>query len=219
MHLAANLGCVSGQLSHREASWAREGARALGHFRSPATHRARKDWEPGGAGPLLEKTGISAPAAGVGAHPEHPDQGWPPSPLKVEESRPYRASTRKKGVPKGGVWEHAEAFPTPRTHAESWSHLRGYARKGSAGGSWCGLGGPGTGWEAGVVHRGDTSKLLSTHTSLEAKFPPSVLKAVLCPELWPSVPLRDTAQNAGESSIPPVCTFRTAPAPLEGDGV
>lgn len=61
-------------------------------------------------------------------------------------------------------------------------------------GAWCRVGGQGS-----CRDRGNTWKFLRTRTSLERKFPPSVLKPVPCPELWPSLPLRDTAQSSGES--------------------
>jgi len=54
---------------------------------------------------------------------------------------------------------------------------------------------------------------------LEAEFPPLILKAVPCPELWPSLLLRDIAQSTGESSIPAVCTIVTARAPSGGGTV
>lgn len=139
MHLTRALGCVSGQLSQEKPAGQGKGAGVR-----PPPWSGRTDWEPGGAGPLPGKTGISAPWAGP--HPEHPCQCWPPSPPEEWEWRPCRTSARRKRFPRSGVWEPAEAFPIPGTHTGSWSHLGGYARKGSAGGLV-------PGGRAGVVQR------------------------------------------------------------------
>lgn len=55
MHLAATVGCVPRQLSQGKWAGAREGLRALGPSNLPL---ARKDWEPGGVGPVPEMMGI-----------------------------------------------------------------------------------------------------------------------------------------------------------------
>lgn len=49
------MGCVPRQLSQGKWAGAREGLRALGPSNLPL---ARKDWEPGGVGPVPEMMGI-----------------------------------------------------------------------------------------------------------------------------------------------------------------